>query len=113
MKSARGSGSKHSGKLPNGDGKSEPGTVVPQAQRAHSQEQMILTFATEKDLEAAIDLLWTEELRDLPHATPDGAALVIPADAVIWLTRAGLKFAAKPLTRIGDLSAEEIRRLRR
>jgi hypothetical protein len=62
---------------------------------------------------AAIDLLWTEELRSLPHATPDGKSLVVPAEAVGYFARAGLRFTARKVLSINDLSAEEIRRLRR
>ena len=76
-------------------------------------DQRILTFRSPKDLDAAIDLLWTEELRSLPHATPDGKSLVVPAEAVGCFARAGLRFTARKVLSISDLSAEEIRRLRR
>jgi hypothetical protein len=58
-------------------------------------DQRILRFASEEDLDAAIDLLWTEPLRTLPHATPDGKALIIPSEAVPYFARAGLKFSEK------------------
>jgi hypothetical protein len=63
-------------------------------------------------LDLAIDLLWTDELRDLPHETPDGRSLVVPAEAVAYFTRAGLRFTDKKLPRAGDLPPTEIRRLR-
>ena len=75
-------------------------------------EQRILRFQSEADLGAAIELLWTEELRELPHATPDGQALVVPAEAVPYFTRAGLKFTSTRLTPKGELSPEEISQLR-
>jgi hypothetical protein len=89
--------------------------AVPSWQPHLSQyaEQRILTFRSPKDLDAAIDLLWTEELRSLPHATPDGKSLVVPADAVGYFARAGLRFTARKVLSIRDLSVEEIRRLRR
>ena len=59
--------------------------------------QTILLFESPKDLDAAIDLLWTDELRTLPHATPDGQSLVVPTEAVVYFSRKGLKFTAKPL----------------
>lgn len=76
-------------------------------------DQRILTFASPKELEAAIELLWTDELRTLPHETPDGRSLAVPAEAVSYFARAGLRFAEKAALSIGDLPAEEIRRLRR
>jgi hypothetical protein len=76
-------------------------------------DQRILTFRSPKDLDAAIDLLWTDEMRSLPHSTPDGKSLVVPAEAVGCFTRAGLRFTARKVLSISDLSAEEIRRLRR
>jgi hypothetical protein len=91
-----------------------PGSV-PSWQPYLSQytDQRILIFKSAKDLDAAIDLLWTPELRSLPHDTPDGNSLVVPAEAVDYFTRAGLRFTAKKVRSISDLSAEEIRRLRR
>ncbi|HEV3236815.1 MAG TPA: hypothetical protein VGZ25_07485 [Gemmataceae bacterium] len=76
-------------------------------------DQRILSFKTPKDLDAAIDLLWTDELRNLPHATPDGKSLVIPAEAVSYFAKAGIRFTADNVLTISDLTAEEIRRLRR
>jgi len=74
-------------------------------------EQRLLSFASTKDLEAAIDLLWKPELRSLPHETPDGASIVVPSDAVEYFTRAGLNFTQRRVrsrseVRGGDLKAE-------
>jgi hypothetical protein len=76
-------------------------------------DQRSLTFKSPKDLDAAIDLLWTDELRNMPHHTPDGKVLVVPAEAVAYFTRAGLRFTEQKVLSVSDLSAEEIRRLRR
>jgi hypothetical protein len=73
----------------------------------------VLRFATEEDLGAAIDLLWTDELVTLPHDTPDGHALVIPTEAIPYFARAGIKFTAKRVPAMRELSDEEINRLRR
>jgi hypothetical protein len=73
----------------------------------------VLTFASAKDLEAAIDLLWTDDLRTLPHATPDGQSIVISSEAVEYFAQAGLKFTEKPLRSMPELSADEIGKLRR
>jgi hypothetical protein len=77
------------------------------------REQRILRFKTREDLERAIDLLWTDELRTLPHDTPDGKSLVIPAEAVRYFSEAGLQFTDRRLGSIGELSPAEIRKLRR
>ncbi|HEV3259805.1 MAG TPA: hypothetical protein VG013_23255 [Gemmataceae bacterium] len=77
------------------------------------REKTVLTFASEKDLEKAIDLLWTDDLRTLPHATPDGQSIVVPTEAVAHFSKAGLKFTAKGLASMSDLSADEIEKLRR
>jgi hypothetical protein len=71
-----------------------------------------LYFKSEKEEDAAIDLLWTPELRNLPHSTPDGKAIIVPAEAVCYFAQAGLRFTESNVLSIGDLSPEEIRRLR-
>jgi hypothetical protein len=76
-------------------------------------EKQLLRFASKKDLHAAIDLLWTPAFRTLPHCTPDGRSLVVPAEAVEPLARAGLRFKATRLRSINDLTPTEIRKLRR
>jgi hypothetical protein len=76
-------------------------------------DQRVLTFASDADLGSAIDLLWSEELRTLPHETPDGCSLVVPAEAVVYFSNAGLRFTEKRLRGIGDLPVGEIKRLRR
>ncbi len=88
--------------------------VIPSWQPYLSQynDLRVLTFKSAKDLDAAIDLLWTAELRTLPHDTPDGKSLVVPAEAVGSFTRAGLRFTEKRVLSVSDLSAEEIGRLR-
>jgi hypothetical protein len=76
-------------------------------------DQRVLTFGSAKDLDAAIDLLWTGELRNLPHETPDGRSLIVPAEAVDYFARAGLRFTEKTVRPMSDLPAAETRRLRR
>lgn len=76
-------------------------------------DQRMLTFGSDKDLAAAIDLLWTAKLRNLPHDTPDGRSLVVPAEAVGYFTRAGLRFTDRAVRCVSDLPAEEIRSLRK
>jgi hypothetical protein len=75
-------------------------------------EKCALTFAAADELDRAIDLLWTEALRTMPHDTPDGKTLIVPAEAVDHFARAGLQFTAKPLRSLGELAPEERQRLR-
>ena len=76
------------------------------------KEKTLLRFESDKDLQAAIDLLWTDALRTLPHDTPDGRSIVIPAEAVDHFARSGIKFTAETLRSVSDLSAQEIQKLR-
>jgi hypothetical protein len=76
-------------------------------------EQRILTFHSDDDLDLAIELLWTEELRGLPHETPDGQSIIVPAEAVSYFAAAGLRFVDKRLRSIRELRGDEIQRLRR
>jgi hypothetical protein len=46
-------------------------------------------------------LLWTDELSNLPHDTPDGGSIVVPKDAVRFFADADLRFTDKPLRRKG------------
>lgn len=76
-------------------------------------DKQLLRFASRADLHAALDLLWTEPFRTLPHDTPDGRTLILPAEAVPYFARAGVKFTATRLREISDLTPEEISKLRR
>ena len=76
-------------------------------------EKQWLRFASKHDLHAAIDLLWTAAFRTLPHCTPDGRSIVVPAEAVEPLAHAGLRFTATHLRSISDLTPTEISKLRR
>jgi hypothetical protein len=99
------------------NGKSASADVVPLPEWKASlnayPEKQLLRFASKKDLHAAIDLLWTVAFRTLPHCTPDGRSIVIPAEAVEHLARAGLQFTATRLRSISDLTPSEIKNLRR
>jgi hypothetical protein len=76
-------------------------------------EKTLLRFDNLADLHAAIELLWTDAFRTLPHDTPDGRSIVVPAEAVKHLANAGLRFTATRLRSISDLTHEEIERVRR
>lgn len=76
-------------------------------------EKQLLRFASKADLHATVDLLWTEPFRTLPHSSPDGRTLVVPKEAVEHLARAGARFTARRLRSISDLTAAEIKKVRR
>jgi hypothetical protein len=72
-----------------------------------------LTFASGEEIDAAIDLLWGEDLRDLPHDLAGGDTVIVPAEAVRYFTAAGLKFTETEVLSAADLPAAELNRLRR
>lgn len=77
------------------------------------KELQILRFENDQQLDAAIGLLWTDELRFLPHDTPDGKSIIIPKEAVEYFERAGLKFRAVRMRTMDELTPEERAKLRR
>jgi hypothetical protein len=78
----------------------------------HYRELERLVFENDEELDRAIDLLWTDALRDLPHDSPDGRSIVIPKEAVEYFARAGLKFSAEKQLSISDLTSDQIAALR-
>jgi hypothetical protein len=77
------------------------------------RELFSLTFPSFEEIEKGIDLLWTEELRTLPHDLTDGHTIIIPKEAVEYFERAGLRFKAKRVRRSDEISAEERAKMRR
>ena len=75
-------------------------------------DKQLLRFSDKHALHAALEVLWTEPFRTLPHCTPDGRSIVVPAEAVEHLARAGLNFTATKLKGIRDLTSEQIKKLR-
>src|SRR5437879_13752926 len=67
------------------------------------REKRALTFKSRKEIDKAIDLLWTEELILLPHALAGGDTIIVPAEAVPYFKAKGLTFSN---TRV--LSAAEL-----
>ena len=60
-------------------------------------ELAVLTFGTEKDLHAAIDLVWVGKLQGMPfNLVPDGESLAVPKKGVPYFTEAGIRFVQKP-----------------
>jgi hypothetical protein len=77
------------------------------------RELCSLTFPNFEEIEKGIDLLWTEELRTLPHDLTDGHTIIMPKEAVEYFERAGLKFKARRVRRSDEISAEERTKMRR
>jgi hypothetical protein len=73
----------------------------------------VLRFQSQEHLEKAIDLLWTDELRSLPHSTAGRKTLIVPAEAVEHFARAGLTFTTATLRSVNDLPPREVSKLRR
>lgn len=77
------------------------------------RELRALTFRSDRGIDAAIDLLWSEELAGVPHALAGGDTLIIPAEAVPFFKARGLKFRNTRVLSASELPAEDINRLRR
>ncbi len=77
------------------------------------REKRALIFTDDKDLDAAVDLLWSDELYNLPHALAGGDTIIVPAEAVPYFKAKGLKFRDTRLRSAGELPPEEIAKLRR
>lgn len=76
------------------------------------REKKWLVFSSQEDLEAAIDLLWTDSLFTLPHDTPDGRSLIVPVEAVPYFERSGIPFTVHEIRSINDLDSGTVEELR-
>jgi hypothetical protein len=79
----------------------------------YHHEQSVLQFVDDAELERAIDLLSTDELRTLPHDTAGRKTLIVPTEAVPHFTQAGLQLTVTRLRHLSELTAAEIKTLRR
>ncbi len=62
-----------------------------------SDELSKLTFASEDEIDAAIDLVWVGNLQGIPfQLAPDGDSLVVPSVGVPYFQQAGLHFVQTP-----------------
>jgi hypothetical protein len=77
------------------------------------RELASLTFPTHEEIDKGIELLWTDELRTLPHDLTDGYTIIVPKEAVEYFTRAGLKFKERRVRRGAEVPAEEMAKLRK
>ena len=73
-----------------------------------------LQFASEADLDAAIDLLWNApELRGLPRVHVGDNTMIVPAEAVDVLRTKTRPFVVKPVVSAGELPPAEAAQIRR
>ncbi len=73
-----------------------------------------LQFASEADLDDAIDLLWNDsELRGVPRVHVGDNTMIVPAEAVDLFQRKVRHFVVRPVFAAGDLSPEEANSFRR
>jgi hypothetical protein len=77
------------------------------------RELVSLTFASDKEIDKGIELLWTDALRTLPHDLTDGYTIIIPKEAAEHFVRAGLRFRQRRVRRSSEVPAREIARLRK
>jgi hypothetical protein len=66
-----------------------------------------LTFPDDAESDAAIDLLWTDPLRDMPWDLAGGDSIIVPAEGVHFFKDAGLKFVENELLTLDELTPEE------
>ncbi len=91
-------------------------TLTPMRWKPHLdfyRDKRALTFKEETELDAAIDLLWSEPLQDLPHDLMGGDTIIVPAEAVGYFKEKGLRFRSSKIQSAGDLPSDEVNRLRR
>ena len=75
--------------------------------------QRALTFKDRDGIEAAIKLVWTDDLVEMPHALAGGFTMIVPADAVPFFERSGLEFENAEIHSITELSPKEQYELRK
>src|SRR5206468_3909173 len=76
--------------------------------------QVGLQFASEEELDKAIDWLWSApELRELPRIHVGQNTMIVPASAVELFRQKGYHFTLCTVVSAGDLPPEEVNRIRR
>ena len=72
-----------------------------------------LQFGSREDLDAAIDLLWSDaDLWGLPRVHVGSNTMIVPEDAVGFFQKKGCRFTLQQVTSTGDLPTEEVNRIR-
>lgn len=78
------------------------------------REKRALKFSSEADLDAAIDLLWSDEdLYALPRAHVGENTIIVPAESVGLFRKKGLTFTDSKVAPATGRPSKEIGRLRR
>src|SRR3954447_16222770 len=72
-----------------------------------NEELKGLTFASDKDMDAALDLLDDRRLGKIPFELAFGDSIVVPAEAVHFFTEAGLQFTLHDIIDRSQLTEEE------
>lgn len=79
-----------------------------------NSELRAIRFRSEREIDRAIDLCWSDpDLKGLPRDIADGKTLIVPADAIPYLTKKGLKFTVSTLLDKDDLPPDEFSKMRR
>jgi hypothetical protein len=76
-------------------------------------ELKALTFTSPEEMDTAIDLLWSDPLRNLPHELAGGDTIIVPGEAVGYFEAAHLTFSQDDVLSASDLPADELNELRR
>jgi hypothetical protein len=76
-------------------------------------ELKALRFASAAEMDAAIDLLWTDPLRKMPHELAGGDTIIVPGEAVGYFKAAHLTCSQDDVLSPSDLPAPELNELRR
>jgi len=72
----------------------------PRLEGYRASELSLLTFGSDEEIDRAIDMVWVGSLQGMPfNLASDGDSLVVPAKSIHYFTKAGLRFAQKPLPR--------------
>jgi hypothetical protein len=71
----------------------------PRLESYRASELSLLTFASDDDIDAAIEIVWVGELQRMPfNLAPDGDSLVVPANSIPYFAKAGLRFDRKQVS---------------
>jgi hypothetical protein len=92
--------------------------TMPASRRWHPDlnayaELKALTFPSTAAIDAAIDLLWSDPLRKMPHELAGGDTIIVPGEAVGYFKGAHLTFSEDDVLSPSDLPAHQLNELRR
>ena len=76
------------------------------------RHQAAIRFASEEDLDTAIDLLWNDsDLQGLPHVHVGENTMIVPAEAVECLRQKACNFTLERVVAAGDLPPKTINKI--